>query len=173
MDYILFCFYFILFSLLIYRFRIYRYFNLNSTSVLILFFVKVLAGIAYNFVHNYYYGGGDVLRFQKNANWMYSALSDNPINYIKLVFGWYGDYVPPELAPYEKHIVFWGDNGSLIIVRILALFNLLSNKNMYINTLFFELITMVGLLSLYKIFNDYFPTKKPLLLLCVFAIPSA
>jgi hypothetical protein len=146
---------------------------LSSTSVLLLFYIKLLAGILYNFIHQYYYGGGDVLRFQKNANWMYSALSENPIHYLKLVFGWYGNYVPPELAQYEKHIVFWGDNGSLFIVKILALFNLFSNQNIYTNTLFFELITMVGLLSLYKIFNDYFPTKKPLLLLCVFAIPSA
>lgn len=173
MDYFLFGFYIFLFSFFIYQYKIYRYFDLSSKLVLILFLIKVFGGVVYTFVHCHYYGGGDVSRFHKNALWVYSALNDNPVNYLKLVFGWYGEYVPPELATYEKHIIFWGDNGSLILVKLLAIFDIFSHQNIYINTIFFEMITMVGLLSLYKIFNYYFPDKKPLLLMCVFAVPSA
>ncbi|MEY4875803.1 MAG: hypothetical protein RL708_952 [Bacteroidota bacterium] len=173
MDYFLFVFYILLFSFLIYRYKIYRYFDLSPKSVLLLFLMKVFAGVAYTFVHYHYYGGGDVNRFHKNALWVYRALADNPLNYLKLVFGWYGEYVPPELAIYEKHILFWGDNGSFFLVRILAIFDIITRQNVYINTIFFEMITMVGLLSLYKIFHYYFPDKKSLLLMCVFAIPSA
>jgi hypothetical protein len=140
---------------------------------LLLFLLKVAAGVVYTFVHQFYYGGGDVLRFHKNALWMYRALANNPIHYLKLVFFWYGEYVPPELAMYEKHIIFWGDNGSLILVKLLAILDIITHQNIYINTLFFELITMVGLLSLYRTFYLYFPDKKTLLLMCVFAIPSA
>jgi hypothetical protein len=135
--------------------------------------LKVSAGVVYTFIHQFYYGGGDVIRFQKNALWMYKALADSPTHYLKLVFFWYGEFVPPELAIYEKHIVFWGDNGSLILVKLLALLNVITHQNIYINTIFFELITMVGLLSLYRTFFLYFPDKKTLLLMCVFAVPSA
>jgi hypothetical protein len=69
--------------------------------------------------------------------------------------------------------VFWGDNGSLILVKLLALLNVITHQNIYINTVFFEMITMVGLLSLYRTFFLYFPDKKILLLMCVFAVPSA
>ncbi len=172
MSIALFVFYALLFSILIYKYGMYNYFELPSGFVLLLFWIKVLAACLYIFIHQLYYAGGDIAAFQRDGCILYGCLFKSPTVFFKIMLLPRLDFLQTDLYDTIRHLRFWYDNGSLLIIKLLAIFNLFSFCNIWINTLFFELFTLTGFLSLYKIFGNYFPEKKPLLLLALFAIPS-
>ncbi len=172
MSVLLFIFYALLFSVLIYKYRIYRYFELPQGFVLLLFWVKVSAGLLYVYIHERYYGGGDIIAFQRDGKIVYECLFKTPSVFFKIMLLPKLDYLSTDLYDTVRHLRFWYDNGSLLIIKLLAIFNIFSFGNSWTNTIFFELFTMTGLLSLYKTFANYFPNKKVFLLIALFGIPS-
>ncbi|HEX6180558.1 MAG TPA: hypothetical protein VFZ47_04890, partial [Chitinophagaceae bacterium] len=58
-----------------------------------------------------------------------------------------------------------------IITKPLAIFNIFSRGNYYVNAVFFNLLTFWGQYLVYKVFAARFPHKRRLLVLLVFLIP--
>lgn len=67
---------------------------------------------------------------------------------------------------------WWNDVKGNFIIKIMALFNLLSFGHYYINLIFYSFITLFGPVALYRIMQDVFPTQKIAVLLASFIIPS-
>ncbi len=172
MNFVLFVFYALLFSILIYKYRVYSYFKLTPAFVLLLFWLKVFAGFLYLYIHQRYYGGGDTVAYQRDGSIVYHTLFSEPKAFFKIMLLPNLESINIQLFPIVKHLRFWFDNGSFLVVKMLVVFNLFTFGNIWLNTIFFELFTMIGLLSLYKVFANYFSDKKPLLLIALFAIPS-
>ncbi len=67
---------------------------------------------------------------------------------------------------------FWNDLKTTFFVKLLAILNLFSSKNYYINLLFFNAFFMFGGVAFYRLFKDNFIINKWVLLAIVFFTPS-
>ena len=172
MNFALFVFYALVFSILIYKYRVYNYFKLPPAFVLLLFWLKVFAGFLYLYIHQRYYNGGDSIAFQKDSSLLHQTIFKQPSAFFQILLLPNLHSLKLQFPYIVNHFRFWFDNGSFLVVKMLVVFNLFTFGNIWLNTMFFELFTMIGLLSLFKVFCNYFPDKKSLLLIALFAIPS-
>ncbi len=67
---------------------------------------------------------------------------------------------------------FWNDLKTTFFVKLLAVLNLFSGKNYYINLLFFNAFFMFGGVAFYRLFKDNFIINKWVLIATVFFTPS-
>lgn len=67
---------------------------------------------------------------------------------------------------------FWNDLKTTFFVKLLAVLNIFSGKNYYINLLFFNSFFMFGGVAFYRLFKDNFIINKWVLLVMVFFTPS-
>jgi hypothetical protein len=67
---------------------------------------------------------------------------------------------------------FWNDLKATSFTKFLAVLNLFSNKNYYINLLFFNVIFMFGNVAFYKLISENFTIKKWVLVAAIFLTPS-
>jgi hypothetical protein len=67
---------------------------------------------------------------------------------------------------------FWNDLKTTFFVKSLAILNLFSDKNYYINLLFFNAFFMFGGVAFYRLFKDNFIINKWVLIAIVFFTPS-
>lgn len=67
---------------------------------------------------------------------------------------------------------YWNDLKATFFIKILAVLNVFSCKNYYINLLFFNAAFMLGGVAFYRLFNENFIIKKWLLVTFVFFAPS-
>jgi hypothetical protein len=171
-SFLLFIFYSLLISVAVLKLDKLKVNGISPTLLLAIFWSKVLSGIAYVLIHQWFYDGGDVLGFNKNAAIISSALPHETANFFQLLIYPGGDYIPTDLLWYIKHTKYWSDKGTYFLIKIIVLFNLFSKGNIYVNTLFFEALTLPGLIALYKVAKKYAPTRHWLLLVAIFGIPQ-
>jgi hypothetical protein len=67
---------------------------------------------------------------------------------------------------------FWNDLKTTFFIKLLAVLNLFSCKNYYINLLIFNAFFMFGGIAFYRLFKDNFAINKWVLLAMVFFTPS-
>jgi hypothetical protein len=67
---------------------------------------------------------------------------------------------------------WWNDLKSNSFLKILALFNVFSFGNYYVNVIFYSFISLFGPIALYRVMKDVFPGSKTTVLLATFLIPS-
>ena len=68
---------------------------------------------------------------------------------------------------------YWNDLKTNILIKIVAILNIFSRGNYYINSLFFNGICFFGHIALYRIFINIYSTKKWAVLIGCFLLPSA
>jgi len=143
-------------------------FRLYHTSAAVLF--KVLMGILYGYIFLHYYGGDDTWEYFSKSKVQTDILLTHPGEFIK-------EFLPGNslqathsflqaLYYYVHHFEFW------FMVKFLAVLNLFSGKNYYIDLLLFDLLTIAGPLLLFKMLTDRFPEKSGMYYLLIFFIPS-
>ena len=67
---------------------------------------------------------------------------------------------------------WWNDLKGNFFIKILALFNLISWGHYYTNVIIYSFITCFGSVALYRVMNDVFPSRKIVVLLVTFLLPS-
>jgi len=67
---------------------------------------------------------------------------------------------------------YWNDLKATFFTKVLAVLNVFSNKNYYINLLFFNAFFMVGCVAFYKLIKENFTVNKWLLIIAIFLTPS-
>jgi hypothetical protein len=133
------------------------------------FLIKIAAGVAYGYFHAQR-GGGDT--------WMYHAygveemdlLLNDPAGFVTGLFhpGYstgYGDFFGTSNS-------WWNDLDGRVFAKMLALLNLISSSNYYVNSLFFNLFSFTGTLLLVQVWQDKVLVKNPLVTLLPFLVPS-
>jgi hypothetical protein len=145
-------------------------FKLSFTLILAIFAFKITLGCAYGFLFSNLYHGDDTWVFFRDSVGQTSKLLHHPAAF-------FGELLP--YSAFSQAHSFWqglryylGDLEYASMVKLLALFNLVSGENYYIDVLFFDSLVMVGPCLLYKLLVNQFPDKKKLLLLCIFFIPT-
>ncbi|HVZ96178.1 MAG TPA: hypothetical protein VG847_04840 [Chitinophagaceae bacterium] len=100
----------------------------------------------------------------------FHLLLQNPKEYLLNIFqsnhhNSYGGFL-------EDSNSFWNDTRSNVIVKMLSLFDIFSQGNLFINSLFYNFLVFFGCIGLYRTFIKIFPDSKLILIACIFLLPS-
>jgi hypothetical protein len=173
LDYLLFVGYLVLFAWLVTKVKFFTRSGLSQSQLIILFLLKVMAGIFYGWI-GIYYGGlaqmWDTWGFHAGSIQEYNLLFQNPHEYFTNLFN----------NPYEGGVSkffgstdsYWNDLKGNVFIKILSVFNIFSFGNYFVNVIFYSFFTLFGPIATYRVMKDVFPGKKLAVLLATFLIPS-
>lgn len=143
--------------------------GLSFAQVMMGFGWKVALGCLYGYIFQKYYGGDDTWLLHYGSIQEYQKLMHEPGKFFAdfdltasfrrnngFAAGWY--YLLSDLE-------FW------LITKPLAVFNMFSRGNYYINVIFFNLLTFWGQYLAYKVFSATFPKRKALIFFFSFLFP--
>ena len=173
MEHLLFATYLILFAWLVTRIRFFRNSGLSPAQLIIVFLLKVMAGIFYGWIGVYY---GEMARMVDTWAHHYSGLEayklllNNPITFFSEIFQ------TPYESGFSKFLTskdsWWNDIKYISFIKLLGIFNLLSFGNYYTNIIFFSFLTLFGPIAIYKVMKHAFSGGGLLLFILTFFIPS-
>lgn len=167
----LFVLFFALMCLSLDRIAFFKRAGINRKWLLGLFTLKVLAGVAIGWIsYKFYPEGNDYWTLNQYGKEEYELLISSPGEFFSSLFH----------SPYQHYDGFftsvgsyWNDLKNNIIIKFLAILNLVSRGNYYINSLFFSFISFFGHVALFRIFFSIFPERRILIIIGAFLLPSA
>jgi hypothetical protein len=171
LNYLLFAFYLIILSSLILRVPVIKNAGINSGTLLTLFLIKILAGIAIGWIAINIYGpGNDYWDTNDYALEEYQLLQTNPVQYLINIFT--SDYQGGYAGIFSSGDSYWNDLKGNIVIKLVSVFNIFSRGDYYINSLFFNFIIFFGHVILYRLFIKMFPGRNVLVIIGCFLLPS-
>ncbi|MFN2458935.1 MAG: hypothetical protein ABR502_12105 [Chitinophagaceae bacterium] len=173
MEHLLFAAYLVLFAWLTTKIKFFTETGLTNPQLVIIFFIKVMAGIFYGWI-GVYYGSlaqmVDTWGFHYNSIIETNLLKSDPKEFVTSFFNnpyesGYGKFFSSEDS-------WWNDLDLNFFIKFLALLNVASFGHYYINLIFFSFITLFGTIAFYRVMQDVFPEKKLTVLLATVLLPS-
>ncbi len=173
MEYLIFVGYLVLFAWLVTKVKFFTLTGLSKPQLIIVFLLKIMAGIFYGWIGIYYGGMAQMLdtwNYHSNSIQEYHLLFNNPHEYFTNLFR----------DPYEGGVSkffgstdsYWNDLKANMFIKVLSVFNVFSFGHYYVNVIFYSFITLFGSIAIYRVMIDVFPTKKMVVLLSTFLVPS-
>jgi hypothetical protein len=140
----------------------------HTASIL---FFKVFLGCLYGYIFLHFYKGDDTWGYFTESKEATTLLLKHPGKFFQECWPAYSlqktDHdVWKAVLYYIKHFETW------FFVKGLAILNLLSGKNYYIDVLWFEFLTIPGSLLLFSLLARLFPLKTGMNFLLIFFLPS-
>jgi hypothetical protein len=173
LEYLLFAGYLILFAWLITKIKFFTKSGLTSSQLVILFLLKVMAGIFYGWIGAYYGQMAqmiDTWAYHTEALSEYQLLKTHPIDFFTNLF--HTTYESGYSNFLTTHDSWWNDVKANFLIKLMAVFNLLSFGHYYVNVIFICFLTFFGPVAIYKVMQDVFPTRRIQVLLATFLVPS-
>jgi hypothetical protein len=173
LEHLLFAGYLILFAWLVTKVRFFTRSGLTAAQLVILFLVKVMAGIFYGWVGVYY---GDMARMVDTWYYHYQSLAESklllthPTAYFAGFF--HTGFSSGSSGFLGEEGSWWNELDVNFMLKLLGLFNIASFGHYYINVIFYSFLTLFGPIALYRVFNHHLAGKHAAVLLAVFFIPS-
>lgn len=139
--------------------------------ILGLFSVKILAGIAYFQFYSLPANKptSDTWKFYNKSLGETDVLLNDPVRFTKSLF--ISKYQTTG-GLFSDQQSYWNDVKDDVMVKLMAVFNVFTNKSYYSNIIFFNFLFFFGLIAFYRLMRSFFPDKNNLLLASVFLIPS-
>lgn len=171
MEIIIFIFYLILFCYFISITPFFKKSEIGGRTLIILFLIKIVAGIIYAkfFSLPKNYPGSDTWRFYRFSLAETKWLILEPKAFVTDLFT-YSYNKSGNIFSGEN--TYWNDLKSNVIIKMMAVTNVFTNKSYYTNIIFFNFLFLFGLVALFKLFYQIFPEKKFLIIAGVFLLPS-
>ena len=173
MEHLLFAAYLILLAWLVTRTKFFTASGLTTPQLVIIFLLKVMAGILYGWIGVYY---GEMAQMVDTWGYHYESVteyrllrSDPELFFSNIFQNTYPDGYTKFLASENS---WWNDLKGTFFVKILAIFNLASFGNYYVNVIFYSFISLFGPIAIYRVMMDVFPGRKLPVLLATFLVPS-
>ncbi len=146
--------------------------KLSFAQVLVFFGCKIIAGVVYGYIYQHYYNGDDTWGLHHDSLLQYKRLLASPGQFAGDLF---------TSMPLQATNEFYFNPSSYlesleysIITKLLALFNLISRGNYYINVVFFNFSGFWGLYLLYKLLaTDITLAQRRLTAAILFLFPPA
>jgi hypothetical protein len=173
LEHLLFAAYLILYAWLVTKVKFFTNSGLTTSQLIIIFLLKVMAGIFYGWIGVYYGQMAqmvDTWAYHYESIKEYHLLKSDPGEFFTSLFrntyeGGYTNFLVSKNS-------WWNDLKANFLIKIMAVFNLFSFGHYYINLIFYSFISMFGPVAIYRIMQDVFPKKKLAVLLSIFLIPS-
>lgn len=172
-HYLLFAAYLILFAWLVTKVKFFTKAGFTNSQLVILFLLKVMAGIFYGWIGVYYGQMAqmiDTWAYHVQSLQEYKLLTSHPIEFFTSLF--HTDYK----GGYTNFLVsqnsWWNDVKANFLIKIMAIFDLFSFGNYYVNVIFYSFLSLFGPVAVYRVMKNVFPDKKIPVLVATFLIPS-
>lgn len=170
MFYFLFAFYLTLGCYWMTRLGFIKKTGLEKRTIIILFLVKITAGVFLGWISNHFSYYNDYWGLNREGIAEYNLMIHQPREFFTNIFH----------SPYENAYggffnsvgSYWNDLKNNIILKLLACCNIFSKGNYYINSLFFNTFGFLGHVAIFRIFYAIYPQKKWLLIFGSFLLPS-
>jgi hypothetical protein len=127
--------------------------------------------IAGCYVNLYILPVSDTVAFHNMGTDDFNLLLRNGREYFSQIF--HNPYVHGYSRLFDDYHSFWNNLRTILIVKMVSIFDFFSFKDFWINSLFFNFIVFFGCAALYKVFVRVFPQSGIPLILCIFLFPSA
>ena len=173
MEHLLFAAYLIVFAWLVTKVKFFKASGLTNSQLIIFFLLKVMAGIFYGWIGVYY---GQMAQMVDTWAYHYESISEyhllltHPVDFFTSLF--HNTYEGGYTKFLSSHNSWWNDLKANFFIKILAIFDVFSFGNYYVNLIFYSFISLFGPIAIYRVMQDIFPTKKIAVLLATFLIPS-
>lgn len=169
MDYILFFIYLFIISYLIRRWHFIRDSGIRKPWIIPLFLTKISAGLLIGWLSQRYYPGNDYWALQQEGILEYQLLKKDPASFASNIFSsvyqHYGGF-------FDSVGSYWNDLKNNLIIKAIAICNIFSGGNYYINSIFFNSVCFAGLVALFRVYRKAIPGKETALAIACFLVPS-
>lgn len=173
MEHLLFAAYLILFAWIVTKTKFFTASGLTTPQLVIIFLLKVMAGILYGWIGVYYGEMAqmvDTWDYHYESREEYKLLKTNPQLFFSSIFhNTYSDGYTKFLSTENS---WWNDLKGTFFVKTLAIFNLATFGNYYVNVILYSFFTMFGPIAIYRVMKDVFPHRNLPILFATFLIPS-
>src|SRR5690349_19223865 len=172
-HYFLFAAYLILFAWLITKVKFFTKAGFTNSQLIIIFLLKVMAGIFYGWIGIYYGQMAqmiDTWAYHVESLQEYKLLIAHPVDFFTSLF--HSNYQDGYTNFLVSHNSWWNDVKRDFLIKVLAIFNLFSFGNYYVNVIYYSFLSLFGPIAIYRVMKDVFPAKKIPVLVTSFLVPS-
>lgn len=131
----------------------------KTRSIVVLFFIKVIVGIFYGWASPLFLNAPDTLYFFGFGKVISNTLPEHPHIFLQLAIFPRPEVISDELFPFKNEVFVWNSLGSLTMARVHAWMNLISGGRYYVNIVFWNVLSTIGLVLLWR---GIFPLVKNL-----------
>ena len=133
--------------------------------------VKIFGALCLGFIYQFYYNGGDTFNYHTHGSrHVWEAFMDSPVKGIRLLMNDGSNY--NDVYRYASKILFFSDPQSYAIVKIAAVFDLLTFSSYSSTAILFAVVSFVGLWMFFLTFYEQYPSLHRWLAIASFFIPS-
>jgi hypothetical protein len=170
---LLFAGFLVLFAWLVTQIKFFTKSGLTPAQLIIIFLLKVMAGIFYGWIGVYY---GELAQMVDTWAYHYESLKSyeillkDPSNFFPSLF--HNPYEQGFTRFLSSNDSWWNDLKGNFLLMILSFFNLFSFGHYYINVIFYSFLSFFGPVAIYRVMRDVFPAQRLAVLIASFLIPS-
>ncbi len=165
----LFLFVVLLFVIFLHYLSKSRKIQLSFVGILVAFMLKVAAGCAFGYVYLHSSSGKDTWEYHQASLFEYKWMMNDFGGFVKSIFP-SGTKATAAKNFFDSENSYWKDLPYSILIKMLAIFNVVSKGNYYLNVVLYNAITIWGHYFLFSLVSRYFG-KKQLLYLIIFCFP--
>ena len=173
MHILLFIFYTVLFSYCITRIPFIKKTGLSRKLLIIFFLLKIIGGCLYGYIHarsSDYPERFDTWKFHYQSIEQTELLKTDPAAFFSELFR--NPYPGGVQKIFQIVNSYWNDLKFIFMVKLLAILNLFSFKNYYVNVVLLSFITFFGPVAIYRVFTAVVNKNHLLVAAGCFLIPS-
>ena len=158
MTYLLFPAYLLMFSVLLYVLCARKYIRISAPLAISSFLLKVGLGCLYGYIFLHYYKGDDTWRYHMQSLEETALLKSDPLRFFTSLFDLNNEtrysYVFESVGSYWKELEY------VLLIKLIAVFNLFSGGAYYVNVIWFAFIVFWGGYYFYKLTSMYLRGMK-------------
>lgn len=134
--------------------------------------VRLAGALLLGIIYQFYYSGGDTFNYHTHGSRIiWEAFLNNPSDGFALLFSSVGDQNHIAYR-YSSQILFWGDPSSYFIVRLAAIFDLITFSTYSATASLFAVISFIGMWLFFNVFVRNFPHLQRWIAFAILFIPS-
>ena len=166
--------YSLLFIFIIYKWKWFRDEQVRNYIFIILFALKVIAGITAGEIYKQRYDGGDTYCFFDDSKVITTSFFESKLDFLNIMIGNTDDLEFMKKYGgmncwYNEDVVY---NDSRTIIRFHAVMGLISGGYYNIHVIFIAFLSMMGLMALYKVTRLLTDQNPHLLMAAIFLVPG-
>lgn len=132
--------------------------------------LKIVGAIFIGMLYQFYYRGGDTFVYHSGSRIIWEAFTDSPLIGLKLLFA---DGSSQEgIYAYSSKIAFFHDAQSYNVVRISALFDLITFSSYSATAVLFSVFSFIGMWMLFTTFYKQYPKLHRSIAVATLFIPT-
>lgn len=163
-----------IFSFIILKWNWFNDDLVNRYIFVLLFCLKIGAGIFAGQLYQSRYGGGDSWTLFNNSKILTNSVRENPADFVKMIIGVHDD---EEFMEKYGRIRGWNNldvvyNDNRTVIRLNAIIGLFSQGFYNVHVVFFAFLSFMGLIGLFKAMRLLTNIAPLLLILVIFLIPG-